>query len=167
MNETPVETTPQRILLDRKSEYLEGFGKLLQLARRELRIFDQDLSELEMNSLSRIETLARFLRESRTHCIYIALHDVEHVAKRCPRLIPLLSSHPAAMFVHKTEGDAARVQDCFVLADGEHFVRRPVRSQPRGVLVLNDPKDSQPMRERFDAIWESSELGVSANTTGL
>jgi hypothetical protein len=167
MDETPVDATPQRIVLGRRSEYLDGFGKLLQLARRELRIFDQDLSELEMNSLSRVEMLARFLRESRNRRLYIALHDVEHVAKRCPRLIKLLGSHSAAMFIYKTEGDAAKVQDCFVLADGEHLVRRPVRTQARGVLVLNDPKEGQPMRERFDAIWESSELGVSANTTGL
>jgi len=35
------------------------------------------------------------------------------------------------------------------------------------VLVLNDPKECQPMRERFDEIWESSLPGVSAITTGL
>ena len=39
--------------------------------------------------------------------------------------------------------------------------------QPRGVLVINDPKECQPMRERFDEIWESSVPAVSANTTGL
>jgi hypothetical protein len=167
MNEAPVEATPQRILLGRRSEYADGFGRLLQLARRELRIFDQDLSELEMNSLPRIEMLAQFLRESRTRKIYIALHELEHVATRCPRLIKLLGSYTPAMFIYKTQGDAAKVQDCFVLADGEHLVRRPVRTQARGVLVLNDPKEGQPMRERFDAIWESSEPGVSANTTGL
>jgi hypothetical protein len=167
MNEAPVEATPQRILLERRSEYVDGFGRLLQLARREMRIFDQDLSELDVNSLPRIEMLARFLRESRTHRIYIALHEVEHVTKHCPRLIKLMGSYSAALFIHKTLGDAAKVQDCFVLADGEHLVRRPVRTQARGVLVLNDPKEGQPMRERFDAIWESSEPGVSANTTGL
>jgi hypothetical protein len=64
-------------------------------------------------------------------------------------------------------GDAAKVQDCFVLADGEHLVRRPVTAQSRGVLVIGDPKECQPMRERFDEIWESSEPAVSANTTGL
>ena len=71
------------------------------------------------------------------------------------------------MFIYRTQGDAAKVQDCFALADGEHLVRRPVTTQPRGVLVLNDPKECQPMRERFDEIWESSEPAVSAATTGL
>jgi hypothetical protein len=42
-----------------------------------------------------------------------------------------------------------------------------VTAQARGVLVIGDPKECQPMRERFDEIWESSVPAVSANTTGL
>jgi len=167
MSDPAAEAVPERILLQTRSDYPEAFNRLLGLARRELRIFDPDLSELEMNSASRVQTLTRFLRGSRTHRIYIALHDVGHVTKHCPRLIALLASYTSAILIFQTHGDAAKVQDCFVLADGDHLVRRPVRTQPRGVLVLNDPKECQPMRERFDEIWESSLPGVSAITTGL
>ena len=167
MSEPSAGAVPERILLQARSDYLEGFSRLLGLARRELRIFDPDLSELEMNSTNRVETLTRFLRESRTRRIYVALHDVEHVTKRCPRLIALMGSYTSAVLIFQTQGEAAKVQDCFVLADGDHLVRRPVTTQPRGVLVINDPKECQPMRERFDEIWESSVPAVSANTTGL
>ncbi|TMH41961.1 MAG: hypothetical protein E6H49_00475 [Betaproteobacteria bacterium] len=167
MSEPPAEAVPERILLEARSDYLEGFNRLLGLARRELRIFDPDLSELEMNSTSRIETLTRFLRESRARRIYVALHDIEHVTKRCPRLIALMSSYTSALLIFQTHGEAAKVQDCFVLADGDHLVRRPVRTQARGVLVINDPKECQPMRERFEEIWEASLPTVSVNTTGL
>jgi ABC-type cobalamin/Fe3+-siderophores transport system ATPase subunit len=167
MSEPSADTVPERILLQARSDYLGGFNRLLGLARRELRIFDPDLSELEMNSTSRIETLTRFLRESRTHRIYVALHDIEHVTKRCPRLIALMSSYTSALLIFQTHGEAAKVPDCFVLADGDHLVRRPVRTQARGVLVINDPKECQPMRERFEEIWEASLPTVSVNTTGL
>jgi hypothetical protein len=167
MSDPSAEAAPERILLQRRSDYLEGFTRLLVLARRELRLFDWDLSELEMNSTGRIETLTRFLRGSQTRRIYVALHNVEHVTKRCPRLIALMGSYTSAVSIFQTQGDAAKVQDCFVLADGDHLVRRPVRTQPRGVLVINDPKQCQPMRERFDEIWESSFPAVSVNTTGL
>ena len=167
MSEPSAGAVPERILLQARSDYLEGFNRLLGLARRDLRIFDPDLSELEMNSTNRVETLTRFLRESRTRRIYVALHDVEHVTKRCPRLITLMGSYTSAIFIFQTHGEAAKVQDCFVLADGDHLLRRPVTTQPRGVLVINDPKECQPMRERFDEIWESSLPTVSVNTTGL
>jgi hypothetical protein len=167
MSDPTAEAVPERILLQARSDYLEGFNRLLGLARRELCIFDPDLSELEMNSTSRIETLTRFLRGSRVHRIYVALHDIEHVTKRCPRLIALMGSYTSALFVFQTHGEAAKVQDCFVLADGDHLIRRPVTTQPRGVLVINDPKECQPMRERFNEIWEASLPTVSVNTTGL
>ena len=167
MTEDPLSTPPQRTLLTARSEYLEGFGRLLDRACRELRIFDTDLSELGMNSPERIEKLARLLRRNRAHRVFIALHDVEHVAKYCPRLVALLGSFAGAISIHRTQGEAAKVQDCFVLADREYLVRRPVAAQPRGVLVLDDPKECQPMFERFGEIWESSHPAVSANTTGL
>jgi len=158
---------PARTLLQAKADYERGFGRILGLVRRELRIFDPDLAELQINSAERVETVARFLHGGPNRRIFIALHDVDHVSRRCPRLIALLGIYASSVFIHRTLGDAAKVQDCFVLADGEHLVRRPVTTQPRGVLVIGDPKECQPMRERFDEIWESSEPAVSANTTGL
>lgn len=167
MSESPAEAVPERTLILTKSEYLEGFNRLLGLARRELRIFDPDLSELDMNSTRRIETLTRFLRANRTHLVHVAVHDIDHITQRCPRLIALMGSYTAGIRISQTKGDAAKVQDCFVLADDVHLLRRPVTTQPRGVLVINDPKECQPMRERFEEIWESAEPAVSVNTTGL
>ena len=158
---------PERTLLQVRRDYPTGFGKLLGLARRELRIFDPDLSGLEMNSAERAETLARFLRAGPNRRLFIALHDVDYVSKHCPRLIALLGIYASSIFIYRTIGEAAKVQDCFALADGDHLIRRPVTSQPRGVLVIGDPKECLPMRERFDEIWESSVPAVSANTTGL
>ena len=167
MSDLPADAVPERTLLETTSDYLEGFNRLLGLVRRKLRIFDSDLSELNMNSAERIEMLTRFLRQDRTRVVYVALHDIEHVIQRCPRLITLIGSYPAGIQIFRTQGDAAKVQDCFVLADDDHLVRRPVTTQPRGVLVISDPKECQPTRERFDEIWESSLPAVSVNTTGL
>ncbi|HKW39433.1 MAG TPA: hypothetical protein VJO54_16665 [Burkholderiales bacterium] len=167
MTESPADAAPERALLQLRGDYQAGFCRILGLVRRELRVFDPDLSELDMNSAERAETLSRFLRGGANRRVFIALHDVDYVSKRCPRLIALLGIYASSIFIHQTMGDAAKVQDCFVLADGEHLVRRPVTAQPRGVLVIGDPKECQPMRERFDEIWESSVPAVSANTTGL
>jgi hypothetical protein len=167
MTEPLADPAPERTLLQARSDYPCGFARLLGLVRRELRIFDPDLAELEINSADRIEALTRFLRGGTNRRVFVALHDVDYVNKFCPRLITLLGIYTSKISIYRTIGDAAKVQDCFVLADGEHLVRRPVTAQPRGVLVIGDPKECQPMRERFDQIWESSIPSVSANTTGL
>ena len=71
MSELPADAVPERTLLETNGDYLEGFNRLLGLVRRELRIFDPDLSEIDMNSTRRIETLTRFLRQDRARVIHV------------------------------------------------------------------------------------------------
>ena len=167
MDEAQGRPEPRRTLITSRKEYLDAIETLLGAVKRELRIFDPDLSELDFNSQHRIDPLRRLLSAGRTHRVYIALHDVEHVTTRCPRLLQLLATFSSGLIIYKTEGEAAKAQDRFVLADEEHLVRRPAAAQARGVIILNDPNETHAMRERFDQIWESSNLGVAATQSGL
>jgi hypothetical protein len=164
-NET--ENRPERRLITTRSEYRQAVGALLPLARRALRIFDPDLSDLELHTAERSEALHRFLIESRGNRLYVAVHDPDFVARRAPRLVALLRTFSDRMFIHQTTGDAARAQDCFVLCDELHLVRRGVAAQPRGAIYLNDAHEALGLKERFDQIWESSFHAVSATQAGL
>jgi hypothetical protein len=158
---------PQRTLLTTRREYLEAADRLLGMAKRELRVFDPELRDLDLNAPARIELLRRLLAANRNHRVYIALHDVEHVITRCPRLLQLIGTFPAGIMIHRTQGEATRAQDCFLIADGENLARRPAAAQSRGVLFIDDPIEGHGMRDRFDQIWESSYLAVSAAKVGL
>ncbi len=165
--EPEVELTPERKLITLKSEYVQAVASLLPLAQRALHIFDPDLESLGLHTEERSSMLREFLRRSRNNRLFIALHDTEFVARRAPRLVALLGTFSGSMFIHRTEGDAARVQDCFVLCDELHFVRRGVAAQPRGAIYLNDTREGRGMKERFDEIWQSSSPAVSATQSGL
>lgn len=167
MSDTRESDAPERTLLTTRREYLGAADRLIALARRELRIFDPGLREIDFNAPERIAALRALLAADRNHRVLVALHDVEHVMQRCPRLLELIGTFSRGIIIHRTEGEAARAQDCFIIADDMHVLRRPAATQPRGVLFLNDPMESHLMRERFDQIWESSELGVSASKVGL
>lgn len=158
---------PERTLISTRREYVESIARLLALARHEIRIFDPDLTDLGLNSEEQYRVLHQFFVRGRTQRLYIAVHDTAFVSRRAPHLMRLLATFSGNMLINKTQGDAARVQDCFVLIDEEHFVRRRVAAQPRGALYLNDPREARGMRERFDEIWESSQLAVYASTVGL
>lgn len=171
MNQTEIQPDndpqPSRSLLTSRGDYLSAADKLLGRAQREIKVFDPALQELHLDHSSRIDMLNTFLLRSPANRLYIALHDVEHVKRHCPRLIRLLTTFSASMFIHRTQDDASRVQDCFILADNASFVRRPVAAQPRGVFVTDDANEAGAMRKRFDEIWNSSTQGVSATVSGL
>ncbi len=158
---------PQRSALSTRQEYREALERLTALAERELRIFDPDFSDLEINSQQMCELLRAFLLRGRNNRLYIAVHDTEYIRNYCPRLLELLRQFSDRVFIHQTQGEAASVQDCLVLADKLHFVRRPVYAQPRATLALNDEKESQGIYLRFSEIWDSSFPAVAATTSGL
>lgn len=162
-----VQPQPERCALSTRKEYRDALARLIGLAQRELRIFDPDFSDLEINSPQTYELLRAFLLRGRDNRLYIAVHDTDYIRNYCPRLLKLLRQFSDRVFIHQTQGDAARVQDCLVLADKMHFVRRPVQAQPRATLTLNDDKESQGIYLRFSEIWDSSFPAVSATTSGL
>ena len=162
-----VQPQPERSALYSRKEYREALERLTALAQRELRIFDPDFSNLDINSEQKCELLRAFLMRGRNNRLYIAVHDTNYVRNYCPRLLRLLRQFSDRVFIHQTQGDAASVQDCLVLADKLHFVRRPVHAQPRATLSLNDDKESQGIYLRFSEIWDSSFPAVSATTSGL
>lgn len=167
MAEATASPQPERLLLSTRREYLEAMARLIGLARRELRIFDADFSDLKIDSPQTHELLHAFLLRHRDNRLYIAVHDTGYLRNYCPRLLDLLRRFSDRMFIHQTQGDAARAQDSFVLADKLHLVRRPVRSQPRATLRLYDEPEGQGMYLRFSEIWDSSFPAVSATTSGL
>ena len=158
---------PERFILTSRKEYVDAFDRLLGLAQRELRVFDPDCFHLQINAPQRCELLRAFLAPSRENRLYLALHDTDYLRNNCPRFTDLLRQFSDRMFIHQTHGDAARVQDCMVLADRLHFARRLVHAQPRGTLWLHEDRESQGMYLRFSEIWESSVVAVSATTSGL
>jgi hypothetical protein len=158
---------PQRRLLTSKREYLEGLDHLLQLATRELRIFDPDLSQLGLHAPDRAAVLRAFLQGHPTHTIDVVVRDPDFLTRHSPRLMALLSSFPQGIRVRQSGGEALKAQDCFVLADDSHLVRRPVAEQPRGVIILNDAKDCRSIYERFGEIWEDSPIPITPGVSGL
>ena len=158
---------PETSILVSRKEYRDALDRLIGLVERELRIFDPSLSDLEFNSPQKYEMLRAFLLRGRNNRLYIALHTTDHVQKYCPRMLNLLRQFSDRIFIHQTQDDAAGLQDCFILADKLHFVRRPVQAQPRGSFTIHDEKAGQDMHTRFSEIWDSSFPAISATTAGL
>jgi hypothetical protein len=145
---TKILPQPERHLIGARSEYLAAVDALLAGPCRELRVFDPDCAQLELNAPARADSLRRFLLTGRDQRLLVA-------------------EFSGSIAIHQTEGQAARAQDCFVLVDMEHFVRRPVAAAWRGVYARNEPQEARLIRERYDEIWQSSVPAVSATSLGL
>jgi hypothetical protein len=150
---------------------IDGFhaavDRLLEQPGRELRVFDPDAAALRLNDSPRIATLERFLLSSRTRRLYIVLHDVEPLTRRCPRMLALLGRFAHAIQINRTHEEIREIQDSFLVLDAQHYIRRPVAAFFRGAMGLGDETEGLAMRSRFMEIWGASFPAVSGTTLGL
>ena len=152
---------------DTNAGFQQAISRLLGQPGRELRVFDPDATALRLNDPARIAELERFLVASRTRRLYLVLHDTEHLARQCPRMMSLLARFTHAMQIHRTHEQIRELQDAFLVLDSQHYVRRPVAAFYRGAMGLGDEAEGQVMRQRFAEIWEQSFPAVSSTTVGL
>ena len=163
---------PEKIykLMETKAEARSAIVSVLAVAQREIRIFDADpkaMKERELGERDQIETLRTFFLASRDHRLRIALHDTRGIESELPRLIALLTQFSGQMQIHRTLGRASEARDSLVTADHAHFWRKLHVDHPRSVLSMHDPASASPYVERFEEIWDQSELAVTGSSLGL
>jgi N-acyl-L-homoserine lactone synthetase len=115
----------------------------------------------------RSAALEKFLRQGSWTQLWIVLHRLEYAQRNMPRLLKLQQRFAGNLKILVSAGEGQRAEDCFVLADAQHVVRRPVAEQSRGTLRLNDPSESTLLRERFESILAGAQPGIEPSVSGL
>ena len=173
MNEPQANISPpEKIyrLMETRAEARAAINEVLALAAREIRIFDADpklLKEREFGQPARVETLRKMLLASRDHNLRIVLHDTRSIESEVPRLVALLTQFSGQIQIHRTLGQAAEAHDPMVIADDAHFWHKLHIDHPRSVVTLHSAVDTRPFLQRFEEIWDQSELAVTGSNLGL
>jgi hypothetical protein len=140
---------------------------LIGLARRSIRVFDIDLSEMGWNKRERSDRLAAFLRRSRHARLDIIVHDTRYFESRCARLTGLQKLFGEAVTIRRTGPEARGAMDPLVIVDRHHYLHRFHVDRPRAALGIQQPHDAKPLIQRLDEIWATGEAGVQGTVLGL
>ena len=158
---------PRQQALTTVAEQIAAIDTLIGLAQRSVRVYDIDLSGMGWNGEARVRSLAAFLRASPVARVEIIVRDTGWIERSCPRLTQLLKYHNHVIAIRRAGEDARSAMDPLMIVDGIHFLHRFHVAQPRASLSLGDPVAAGPLVERFDAISETSEPGITPTVLGL
>lgn len=154
-------------VLDTVAAQVAAIDTLIALARKTLRVFDTDLSQMGWNAPGRAAALSAFLRSSQDARVQIIVHDTRWLESACPRLLAVYRQWTTSVTIYRT-GEAARaVMDPLVIVDDVHFLHRFHRDQPRATLAIDEPTLARPLVRRFEEIWATGESGIGATVLGL
>lgn len=149
------------------AEHDAALQKILLLAARTLRIFDDDLARLGLEERVNAEYLRRFLAADHRRHLRIALRDAEPLQRASPRLIKLLATYPQQMSVHECPLHLAAPSGSLCIADERHALVRFGKDHPRGKLIIDSSAECAPYANQFEAIIGEGGESISATTLGL
>jgi len=147
--------------------YSDAINLVLANAKNKILIFDQDLSRGDYASLEKFKLLQKFLTANIASHLTIILQDATFFQEKCPRLFNLLIIHGHKMSVHVTNASVKHVKECFILADGRHYVKRMHIDQARFKYALDDPQSVEILNNRFQELQDAIDDVVTTRPLGL
>jgi hypothetical protein len=157
-------------MMESNSDAKTAIEEVIALATQEIRIFDASpmtLQDRDYGRPARIEVLKSLLLKNRASRIRIALHETTGLESVVPRLVALQGLHSVQLKIQRTVGAAREAKDVMLIADGAHIWRKPYFEHPKSIQTLNDETAAKPYIDRFEEIWESTEIVPIGSATGL
>ena len=71
------------------------------------------------------------------------------------------------MRIFETNETVKHAKDCFILADGQHYIKRIHVNQARFKYALNDRETVEVLHDRFLELLEASQNRMAVTKTGL
>jgi hypothetical protein len=149
------------------SEFRAAFDTLLAGTHRQLRVYDHDLSLLEIDHPPRLAALRALCVAGGGRQIELLLDDISRVARDHPRLMPLVRDFGHVLEIRQADPDAPRPDQAFVLADRHGMLVRADKGATRGTLHEDDPGSTAALHQSFESMWQRAPDKVSATTLGL
>ena len=149
------------------AEHDGALKKILLLASKTLRIFDDDLSKLKLESRENADSLQRFLAAKQDNSLCIVLKDVEPLRRHSPRLMKLLADYPQHMSVIECAPHLAPLNSSLCLADDRHALVRIHQDHARARLIVDGARDCTLYLQQFETILDEGGEPMSATTLGL
>jgi hypothetical protein len=154
-------------IIETPAELRAAFDALLAGTHRQLRVYDHDLSLLEIDHAPRHAALRALCVAGGGRRIELLLDDISLVARRHPALMQLVRDFGHILEIRQADPDASRPDQAFVLADRHGVLLRADKTAARGTLHMDDAHDAVLLNQDFEGMWQRSPASVSATTLGL
>ena len=154
-------------LLTNWTDHDNYLQKVLLLATRIVRIFDEDLSRLGLEKPENAFFLRRFLIANRQNSLSIIVRNADPFRRSSPRLMKLLSDFPDAMTFYECAPPISTLNDAMVIADSSHALVRFHKDHVRSKVMIDNAEECRPYILRFEEILKEGGTLISATALGL
>lgn len=156
-----------REILNSWEDYRSAVGRVLALATRSIRIYDEDAGQLKLDSATHLESMQQLLQRKQPDSLQIALRDAALFREDLPRLRALLQTYGHLIAIQQTPEHLANLRDSLLIVDDRHALVRFDRDHPRSKLLIDDPEEVQQSLTRFQEIFREGGDPILLSPLGL
>ncbi|GHT94170.1 hypothetical protein AGMMS49545_15050 [Betaproteobacteria bacterium] len=148
-------------------EFRHAFGQILRLSKQSLCIFDDDLTQLGLQSAEAAELVQRMLTRNPVASVRIALRRIDRLHETHPRLVQLVVSQSHRIKIAQIPSNLQPLRDTLVVSDNEHALVRFDLEHARHKFILADEPEVVPYAQRFNEIWANPGTPFQPTAMGL
>ena len=160
-------SSPTTAPFDSEGSFRQAIDTVITAATQEIRVFDRNLTRIQLDQKDRAEAIERFLAGDHHRRLRIIVHDPEHCERYCPRLLAMLRRFSQAVEFRQSPSELRHLSECLLLADRTQAAVRFHSEHPRGKIILDAPEEVHPWWQRFADLWELSNPCLSSMRLGL
>lgn len=148
-------------------DYQTAIDRLLCLACRNICIYDEDLSELKLDSARRLPQIRRVMQAGHSKSLQIVIRNADPLRNRFSHLIKLLTEFGHQATAQQSPPDLAHLRDSMLIIDDRHALIRFERDLPRSKLLIDEADTLKPYLNRFSELRSAGGESISSTTLGL
>jgi hypothetical protein len=148
-------------------QYRQAFDRLIVATQRHLRIYDQDLRELALDTPQRIDALRNLALSGNGRRIEILLRNWAPVRDQQPKLMGLLQHFSHVMEIRQEEEIDEPSMESFCIGDDRVLLVRPHRDSWNSHLYFDNPLTARAHIQNFGQLWQRAEGPLAFKPLGL
>lgn len=147
--------------------YQTAIDRLLFMACQKICIYDEDLSQLKLESSLRLPQIQRILRGGHKESLQIIVRNAERLHNQSPLLIKLLTDFSHLATAQQSPPNMAHLRDSMLIIDDKHALIRFERDLPRSKLLVDEIDEFKPYLNRFSELSSAGGEPIRTSTLGL
>jgi hypothetical protein len=164
---TEAATAPARVRLLNRDAVRAQIALLAGQARHELGIFAPQLDPALYNTAELAGQLSSFAARDRHNLVRILVEDSDQAVRDNDRVMLLCRRMSDFVQIHRVGEQHIGLKEMFLVVDRLGYLHQPDLTRPDCLSASADPRGAVQLAQRFQEMWEHSELLRHINTVGL
>lgn len=155
------------LVFDSREQAKAITAQLIASAKREINFYGSNIDHVLFDNQDVIQLLSDFARRNQRTIIRFLVHSTLENNRQGHQLISLSQRLTSSILIHNTDSTHHTDKDMFLLIDDASYAHFKTHHFYQGDADMNNQATVRKLRQRFDGMWEKSNIDPNIRRLAL